>query len=236
VHAEPRIIVVLDDLSDQQALSLLEQLKPTKCRVKIGKELFTRYGPNLVREIHARGFSIFLDLKYHDIPNTVALACRAAAELGVWMINVHASGGLAMMQAARAAVAEFGDQRPLLVAVTLLTSLTATDLEMLGIPESPENWVLRLATLTQKAGLDGIVCSAQEAQALRKAFPTNFCLVTPGIRLAESKADDQQRIMTPQAAIAAGADYLVIGRPITQAADPAGVLERIRLETTSKSV
>jgi orotidine-5'-phosphate decarboxylase len=236
VHAEPRIIVVLDDLSDKQALSLLEQLKPTECRVKIGKELFTRYGPTLVREIQARGFQIFLDLKYHDIPNTVALACRAAAELGVWMINVHASGGLAMMQAAGAAVAEFGDQRPLLVAVTMLTSLTSTDLDMLGIPESPENWVLRLATLTQKAGLDGIVCSAQEAAVMRKAFPKNFCLVTPGIRLTESKADDQQRIMTPQAAIVAGADYLVIGRPITQAADPASVLERIRLETISKSI
>ena len=225
----PRIIVALDFPSAPSALDMAARLDPTLCRVKVGKELFTATGPALVETLAARGFGVFLDLKFHDIPHTVASACKVAARLGVWMMNVHASGGRAMMQAAREALDE-ASQRPKLIAVTVLTSLGQDDLVNIGMQGSVDETVLRLARLAQSAGLDGVVCSAQEAQVLRTACGSAFNLVTPGIRLADIAADDQKRVMTPRAAIDAGADYLVIGRPITQAADPVAVLQRIQRE------
>jgi orotidine-5'-phosphate decarboxylase len=231
--SDPKIIVALDYPSAQAALDMAARLDPALCRVKVGKELFTAAGPALVESLVARGFGVFLDLKFHDIPNTVAGACKAAARLGVWMLNVHASGGCAMMQAAHEALAT-QKQRPKLIAVTVLTSLSLSDLADIGIEGRPEAAVLRLARLAQGAGMDGVVCSAQEARALRVACGPNFNLVTPGIRLADAQSasdhNDQKRVMTPRAALAAGADYLVIGRPITQAADPVSVLQRIQRE------
>jgi orotidine-5'-phosphate decarboxylase len=225
----PRVIVALDYASAAEALSFAERLDPARCRVKVGKELFTVAGPVLVEQLVARGFDLFLDLKYHDIPNTVASACRSAAKLGAWMINVHASGGRAMMMAAREALAGLA-QPPKLIAVTVLTSLGAEDLRETGHSESPEALVERLARLSAASGMDGVVCSAQEAPRLRAACGLQFCLVTPGIRLADAEQDDQKRIVTPRAAIAGGADYLVVGRPITRAADPLAVLDRINAE------
>jgi len=226
MHQQPRLIVGLDLADKIKALSIVDQLNPTFCRVKVGKEMFTRYGPPLVETLIAKGFDVFLDLKYHDIPNTVAKACIAAAELGVWMISVHAAGGSNMMNAAREALDKLG-HRPLLIGVTVLTSFSQQDLTEVGFVGTPEENVLRLATLTQQSGLDGVVCSAQEAVRLRQAFGENFCLVTPGIRLLGDDIHDQQRVMTPQQAVDAGADYLVIGRPVTQAVDPGGVVEQI---------
>ena len=226
---DPKIIVALDYSSAQPALNIAARLDPASCRVKVGKELFTAAGPALVEALVARGFGVFLDLKFHDIPNTVASACKAAARLGVWMINVHASGGRAMMQTAREALAAETHQ-PKLIAVTVLTSLGESDLADIGMQGSPADAVLRLARLAQSAGLDGVVCSAQEARALRAACGAGFSLVTPGIRLADTKQDDQRRVMTPRAALDAGADYLVIGRPITQAADPITLLQRLLRE------
>lgn len=229
--SDPRIIVALDYPEAPAALALARRLDPRRCRVKVGKELFTAAGPDLVRQLQALGFGVFLDLKFHDIPNTAAQACAAATRLGVWMLNVHASGGEGMLVAAREAVAKTATQagvpRPLLIAVTVLTSLGAGDLAAIGIPASPEDQVLRLARLTRNSGLDGVVCSAREAPALRKACGADFKLVTPGIRPAGTDANDQVRVMTPEAAIAAGADYLVIGRAITGAADPAAALDAI---------
>ena len=226
---DPRIIVALDYADAHAAQAMAARLDPVLCRVKVGKELFTAAGPALVEGLAARGFGVFLDLKFHDIPNTVAGACKAAARLGVWMMNVHASGGRDMMQAAREALA--GTSRPpKLIAVTVLTSMAQSDLADVGINGRPEEAVLRLARLAQAAGLDGVVCSAQEARALRAACGAGFNLVTPGIRPAEGAQDDQKRVMTPRAAVNAGADYLVIGRPITQAADPVAMLLRIRQE------
>lgn len=228
----PRIIVGLDFADAARALALVDRLDPAACAVKIGKELFTAEGPGLVRACTARGFRVFLDLKYHDIPNTVAQACAAATRLGVWMLNVHASGGAAMLAAARDAVdrtATAIDQPPpLLIAVTVLTSLAGPDLEAIGVVSSPEAQVLRLAKLAQSHRLDGVVCSAQEAAGLRAACGPRFLLVTPGIRLEGGDAHDQARIATPQGAIRAGADYLVIGRAITQADDPRSALAAIR--------
>ncbi len=221
VDPGPRIIVALDFADPEQALALAERLPAGHCRVKVGKELFTRGGPQLVRRLVDGGHAVFLDLKFHDIPNTVAGACRAAADLGVWMVNVHASGGPAMLAAAREALPPGG---PLLIAVTVLTSLDAAQLRAVGIDASPEAQVLRLAGLTRDAGLDGVVCSAREAPALRQAMGPGFCLVTPGVRPAGSARDDQQRVMTPADAIRAGADYLVVGRPVTKSDDPEGVL------------
>ncbi len=233
---DPKIIVALDYATAQPALEIAAQLDPALCRVKVGKELFTAAGPVLVETLAARGFGVFLDLKFHDIPNTVASACKAAARLGVWMMNVHASGGRAMMQAAREAIAG-NAQRPKLIAVTVLTSMSDSDLADIGMQGSAQDAVLRLARLAQAAGLDGVVSSAQEASALRAACGAGFNLVTPGIRLAEVTStlaqDDQKRIMTPRAAIEAGADYLVIGRPITQSADPIATLQRIQRETSA---
>jgi orotidine-5'-phosphate decarboxylase len=207
-------------------LHLASQLNPSHCRLKIGKELFTAAGPQLVGELMAEGFDVFLDLKYHDIPNTVAKAVKAAADLGVWMVNVHASGGRRMLEAAREAV-DASSNSPLLIAVTVLTSMTKEDLLSIGIDIEPAEQVMRLANLTKDAGLDGVVCSALEAQGLKAALGKEFCLVTPGIRPIGASADDQRRIVTPEEAMDNGSDYLVIGRPITQAADPAAVCEAI---------
>ena len=221
------VIVPLDFPDAQAALALAARLDPTLCRVKVGKELFTAAGPDVVLRLQERGFEVFLDLKFHDIPNTVAGACRSAARLGVWMLNVHASGGEAMMRAAREAIAGAA-KPPLLIGVTILTSLADADLARVGFAGSvPEN-VERLARLARGCGLDGVVCSAQEAPLLRRAAGAGFKLVTPGIRLAGAAADDQSRVVTPVEAIRLGADYLVIGRPITQSKDPVATLESIR--------
>lgn len=226
---DPRIIIALDYADPAQALDLVRRLEPGACRLKVGKELFTRAGPALLERLTRLGFDIFLDLKFHDIPNTVASACAAAADLGVWMVNVHASGGRRMLEAARERL-EQASQRPRLIAVTVLTSMGATDLEEVGIPVSPEQQVLKLARLSASAGLDGVVCSAAEAAVLRREMGSQFCLVTPGIRPAGVSGDDQRRITTPAEAMVNGSDYLVIGRPITQAEDPPGVLATINAE------
>ncbi len=224
--SDPRVIVALDFSAAEQALAFAARVDPQACRLKVGKELFTAAGPALIEKLMHRDFEIFLDLKFHDIPNTVAGACKAAARLGVWMLNVHALGGRAMLEAARDALAH-AKQRPLLIAVTVLTSMDAQDLQEVGIDGEPAAAALRLAKLAQLSGLDGVVCSAQEAAMLKRECGMEFCLVTPGIRLSGSIKDDQQRVMTPATAIAAGADYLVIGRPVTQADDPAAVLAAI---------
>ncbi|MFP4280780.1 MAG: orotidine-5'-phosphate decarboxylase [Halochromatium sp.] len=226
---DPRLIVALDFASAEAALALADRLDPRRCRVKVGKELFTRAGPAVIERLVHRGFEVFLDLKYHDIPNTVAAACAAAAELGVWMLNVHASGGLTMMQAARERL-ESLPQRPLLIAVTLLTSLDDADLAAIGCPGRACDRVAVLAELSAQAGLDGVVCSAHEVSDLRARLGPDRLLVTPGVRPAESARGDQKRVMTPSQAIAAGADHLVIGRPITAAADPQAALSAIEAE------
>ncbi|MBD8104975.1 orotidine-5'-phosphate decarboxylase [Erwinia persicina] len=221
------IVVALDYADRNNALAFIDQIEPGSCRLKIGKEMFTRFGPQWVRDVQQRGFEVFLDLKFHDIPNTTAHAVAAAADLGVWMVNVHASGGARMMTAAREALVPFGKDAPLLIAVTVLTSMDADDLRGLGIELSPAEQAGRLARLTQQCGLDGVVCSAQEARHFKQAIGQTFRLVTPGIRPAGSDAGDQRRIMTPRQAQLAGVDYMVIGRPITQSADPASTLRSI---------
>lgn len=226
---ESRIIIALDYSDVEQALKLTRQLDPARCRLKVGKELFTRAGPSLVGRLVAQGFPVFLDLKFHDIPHTVARACLGAADLGVWMLNVHALGGLSMLQAAREALANVPSP-PLLTAVTVLTSMDQKALGQIGLGGTPEDNVLRLARLAQQAGLDGVVCSGQEAPTLRHALGTPFLLVTPGIRPAGAASEDQQRVLTPREALAKGADYLVIGRPITAAPDPMAALEAIEAE------
>ena len=224
------IIVALDFSSERETLQLVDQLEPALCRLKVGKELFTRCGPSLVKRLVDKNFDVFLDLKYHDIPNTVAQACVAAADLGVWMLNVHALGGERMMQAARQALLSKDTAEhhsPLLIAVTWLTSSGQVELDALGIKATPEEMVVRLASMAKNTGLDGVVCSAQEAPLLRRSMGDEFLLVTPGIRLAGSVQDDQCRVVTPEQAIADGASYLVIGRPIIQAKDPCKVLRTI---------
>ena len=230
-----RILVALDYPNADQALAMARQLDPNVCRVKVGKELFTRCGPSIVESLQALGFDLFLDLKFHDIPNTVAKACAAAAELGVWMVNVHASGGRRMMEAAREAVEvhSASSRRTKLIAVTVLTSMERSDLVEIGLDLDPIDQVKRLAALTQKSGLDGVVCSAQEASALRQQAGSDFELITPGIRPADSDQGDQRRIMTPSQAIVAGSTYLVIGRPITGAADPAVAAAAIQAEVSA---
>jgi orotidine-5'-phosphate decarboxylase len=227
----PRVIVALDFANPIHALALADRLDPAACALKVGKEMFVVAGPEPVRWMIERGFRVFLDLKFHDIPNTVAQACAAATRLGVWMLNVHAAGGRAMLEAARDAVAQTAAERgtppPLLIAVTVLTSLSDADLHDTGVHRSAAHQALGLAQLTSACGLDGVVCSAVEAPVLRAALPAGFRLVTPGIRLAGSTKDDQARIITPEAAVANGADYLVIGRPITQAPDPLAALSAI---------
>ncbi|HEX9302691.1 MAG TPA: orotidine-5'-phosphate decarboxylase [Casimicrobiaceae bacterium] len=229
--ADPRVIVALDFANPMHALALADRLDPAACALKVGKELFVVAGPEPVRWMIARGFRVFLDLKFHDIPNTVAQACVAATRLGVWMLNVHAAGGRAMLESARDAVAataaEEGRAQPLLIAVTVLTSLADDDLRATGISGTADEQALNLARLAAGCGLDGVVCSAVEAPALRSALGSTFKLVTPGIRPAGSAKDDQARTITPEAAIANGADYLVIGRPITQAPDPLAALASI---------
>ena len=220
------IIVALDYTSTNAALSLADQLDPTLCRVKVGKELFTREGPSVVKALQTRGFEVFLDLKFHDIPNTVASAVHAAADLGVWMVNVHASGGRRMMTAARERLQQH-NYSTLLIAVTVLTSSERSDLAEIGLDVEPIIQVQRLAKLTDECGLHGVVCSAQEATLLRAAHAQPFALVTPGIRPVGSASDDQRRVMTPKQAVDVGVDYMVIGRPITQAANPIATLQAI---------
>ena len=229
--SHPRVIVALDFANPMRALSLADRLDPHDCGLKVGKEMFVTAGPEPVRWMVARGFNVFLDLKFHDIPNTVAQACAAATRLGVWMLNVHAAGGRSMLKAARDAVAasaaEAGLERPLLVAVTVLTSLDQTALHDTGIDIDAGRYALKLAALTRDCGLDGVVCSAIEAPSLRSAFGPDFALVTPGIRPGGSTRDDQVRIVTPEQAVEGGANYLVVGRPITGAADPVEALAAI---------
>ena len=227
VDTKGPLIVALDFDTATEALDLVDLLDPDTCRVKVGKQLFTREGPAILKALGARGFDVFLDLKFHDIPNTVANACVAAAEQGAWMVNVHASGGSRMMVAARDALAKLSNP-PKLIAVTVLTSMAPEDLFETGTPASPMERVLLLAELAQQAGMDGVVCSAQEAQQLRARLGPDFDLVTPGIRFPEDNVGDQRRVLSPSDALAAGANYLVVGRPITAASDPAGALERIR--------
>lgn len=220
------VIVALDFDQPEKSLEFARKLDPSLCQVKIGKELFTASGRSLAESLIAMGHKLFLDLKYHDIPNTVASACKIAAQMGVWMVDVHTLGGKRMMMAAREAIDSCA-HKPLLIGVTVLTSMEKEDLEEVGITHSPEEMVLRLAKLAQNSGLDGVVCSAQEAQILRKNIGSDFILVTPGIRLNTETQDDQRRIMTPKAAISSGATYLVMGRPITKADDPIATLIQI---------
>ena len=229
IDTDKPLIVALDFPDAVAALALADRLDPAQCRVKVGKELFTGAGPRIVRDLNTRGFAVFLDLKFHDIPNTVAGACRAAAELGCWMMNVHAAGGAAMLNAARTALGDAPD-RPLLIAVTVLTSIDEATLRAVGVGGSIAEQVLRLAALSAAADLDGVVCSPLEITALRAARGADFKLITPGVRPAASDQDDQVRIATPTAAIAAGASYLVVGRPVTQAADPLVALAAINRE------
>ncbi|OAN18296.1 orotidine 5'-phosphate decarboxylase [Photobacterium jeanii] len=224
---DPKVIVALDYPKLDDALAFVDRIEPGSCRLKVGKEMFTYFGPDFVRKLHDRGHSVFLDLKFHDIPNTCSRAVAAAADMGVWMVNVHASGGERMMTASREILEPYGKDRPLLIGVTVLTSMEASDLAGIGIQREPQEQVLNLANLTKNSGLDGVVCSAQEASMLKTQLGQEFKLVTPGIRPAGSAAGDQRRVMTPVEAVQAGSDYLVIGRPITKAADPAAVLAEI---------
>ena len=220
------IIVALDAKSQYDALAIADQLDPSLCRVKVGKELFTHEGPSVVKALHNQGFEVFLDLKFHDIPNTTAQAVCAAADLGVWMVNVHASGGRKMMETCVERL-KTGNYQTQLIAVTVLTSMGREDLRDLGLDIEPFEQVKRLAKLTQDSGLDGVVCSAQEAKMLRQDLGQNFALVTPGIRPEGSNADDQKRIVTPKQAMLDGSTHLVIGRPITQSENPSQMLKDI---------
>ncbi|MGP5373050.1 orotidine-5'-phosphate decarboxylase [Psychrobacter alimentarius] len=220
------IIVALDNMSMKASLTLADQLDPALCRLKVGKELFTRCGPTIVQALHQRDFDVFLDLKFHDIPNTTAQAVLAAADLGVWMVNVHASAGLEAMSLSKQRLLD-GNFETLLIAVTVLTSMDKAALAQTGITVALDEQVSRLAQLTKQAGLDGVVCSAQEAKVLKTLCGHDFKLVTPGIRLPEDSSDDQKRICTPKQALDDGSDYLVIGRSITQALDPAAKLQKI---------
>ncbi|WNC70861.1 orotidine-5'-phosphate decarboxylase [Thalassotalea psychrophila] len=225
--SDAKVVVALDFAKQNDALSFIDKIQPSDAKLKVGKEMFTHFGPQFVTSLVDRGFDVFLDLKFHDIPNTVAKAVSAAADLGVWMVNVHASGGSKMMSQAKLALDSYKNDAPLLIAVTVLTSMSSDDLVELGINTTPEQHVMNLARLTQQAGLDGVVCSAQEAKMLKTNLGSDFKLVTPGIRPVGFAVDDQKRIMTPPQAIDLGVDYLVIGRPITKAKDPHQVLQDI---------
>jgi len=227
-----RIIVALDYADARSATVLVDRLQPSACRLKVGKELFTASGPEFVAMLVKRGFDIFLDLKFHDIPNTVAQACKAAAALGVWMLNVHALGGRTMMQSAREAIGT-ASSRPRLIAVTVLTSMAEKDLHEVGIDAAPFDEALRLAALAKECGLDGVVCAAHEAGAVRSQLGEAFLRVTPGIRLPGDPAGDQKRVMTPRQALESGSSYLVIGRSVTRAAQPLEVLARINSEVAA---
>lgn len=227
----PRIVVAMDFDNADDCFQMAKRLSPQYCRLKVGKELFTACGPRVIEQLMRLGFEVFLDLKFHDIPNTVAKAVKAAAQLGVWMVNVHASGGQRMMVAAREILEQHAmhhtGHKPLLIAVTVLTSFDSHDFQSMNVQGSLEEHVLHLATLTKNSGLDGVVCSAREAHVLRTHFGSDFCLVTPGIRLESSPVDDQKRTLTPHSAIVAGSSYLVIGRPITQSHDPVATCKAI---------
>ena len=227
--SEPRVIVALDYPSADEAHSFVSQVHPAQCRLKVGLELFTAAGPRFVAGLVKQGFDVFLDLKYHDIPTTVARACAQAAQLGVWMLSVHALGGRTMLRSARETI-DRANRRPLLIAATLLTSHTARDIADIGLTDDIGSGVRRLAELARETGMDGAVCAPREAATLREQFGRKLILVTPGIRPAGAPGNDQQRAMTPAEAIAQGADYLVIGRPITRAADPQAALEEINRE------
>jgi orotidine-5'-phosphate decarboxylase len=227
--AEPRVVVALDYPQAEQALAFADQVTPALCRVKVGKELFTRAGPAVVQALVQRGFDVFLDLKFHDIPNTVAGAVRAAADLGVWMLNVHALGGPRMLQAAAEARQSAGHE-VLLIGVTVLTSMDAAQLHAVGLQASPEAVAAQLAALSAEHGMDGVVCSAQEVAMLRTNLPGEFVYVTPGIRPAGAPTGDQHRIVTPREAVQTGASYLVVGRPVTQSDDPCQALLTINAE------
>lgn len=229
-NIDPKVIVALDFATEAQALKLVDGLDPTMCRLKVGKEMFTHMGPSFVKSLENRGFGVFLDLKFHDIPNTVARAVAAAADLGVWMVNVHASGGPRMMEVAVKALEPYGAKRPLLTAVTVLTSMDEEQLRAVGITCPLEEQVLRLATLTRDCGLDGVVCSAREAAMLRQHLGQDFKLVTPGIRPRNAEVGDQIRVVTPADAIKLGSSYLVMGRPITKALDPIAALKAVNAE------
>lgn len=229
----PKLIVALDIDNKNEALDLIDQLDPASCTLKIGSEMFTLWGPIFVTQVINRGFKVFLDLKFHDIPHTVARACKAGAELGVWMLNVHASGGLEMMQAAVKALEPYGANRPILVAVTVLTSFAADDLVSIGVERPLLTHVGDLAQLANAAGLDGVVCSSYEVKKIKELCGQDFLTVTPGIRLPDNSSDDQSRIMTPKQAIDEGSDYLVIGRPITRASNPASSVREILLSIKS---
>ena len=224
-----RLIIALDFATAEQALTFVKDLQPSQCKLKVGFELFVAAGPEFVRHLVQRGFAVFLDLKFHDIPNTVASACKAAAQLGVWMLNVHASGSVTMMQAAKAALADLPNP-PKLIAVTVLTSMDKAQLASTGIQLEPFEQVQYLAKLAQDSGLDGVVCSAQEAALLRVQLGDEFLLVTPGIRPEGSDKGDQSRVMTPRQAKQAGVSYVVVGRPITQAAEPQAVIAQINAD------
>lgn len=223
----PQILVAMDFDNTKSCLEMADRLSPELCRLKVGKELFTAAGPQVVEGLMKKGFDVFLDLKFHDIPNTTAKAVKAAAELGVWMVNVHASGGERMMVAARNELEKRAGENPLLIAVTVLTSMEQSDLKQVGIEREPQEQVLHLASLAKASGMDGVVCSAMEASMLNREMGSEFCLVTPGIRPANAVADDQRRIVTPADAVAAGSHYLVIGRPITQSEDPVATCRAI---------
>ncbi|AWX15732.1 orotidine-5'-phosphate decarboxylase [Mergibacter septicus] len=224
---DTKVIVALDYETEREAMQLVDQLDPSQCRLKVGKEMFTTLGTQFVKQLQARAFDVFLDLKFHDIPNTVARAIRSAADLGVWMVDMHASGGLRMMEEAKKILEPYGKDAPILIAITVLTSMEEADLLQVGINNSPMEHVIRLARLSHRAGLDGVVCSPQEVEVLREHCGKDFKLVTPGIRPQGYQLGDQRRVMTPLEAVQVGADYLVIGRPITQAADPVTVLAEI---------
>lgn len=224
------IVVALDYPTMVQSIEMAKRLDPNQCRVKVGKELFTTAGPVILDELHKLGFDIFLDLKFHDIPNTVANAVSAAAKAGVWMVNIHASGGRRMMEASANALQQLSDNKTLLIAVTVLTSMDQSDLVEIGIDATPEQHVKRLAALAKSSGMDGVVCSAQESSMLSTELGKDFVLVTPGIRPAGSDQGDQKRIMTPAQAMAAGSHYLVMGRPITQTSDPIAVLTQANMD------
>ncbi len=228
-NASSPILVALDYPDMAQAMAMAERLDPSICRVKVGKELFTRCGPAIIEALQKKDFQVFLDLKFHDIPNTTANAVAVAAELGVWMVNVHASGGRRMLEACVDRLSTYS-QRPLLIGVTVLTSMQREDLQGIGLDASPIAHVERLAALSKQAGLDGVVCSSHEVSSLKLALGEQFKLVTPGIRPLDAALGDQKRVMTPAQALAAGSDYLVIGRPITQAHDPDKALRNILAE------
>ena len=230
---ENKIIVALDFDSSSRAVDFVDNLDPESCRLKIGKELFTAAGPHLVEALIKKNFDVFLDLKFHDIPNTVGSAVKVAAELGVWMLNLHISGGSAMMKSAMDAIHSLEGRKPIVIGVTVLTSISSVELSEIGIGSDLKEQVVKLARLAYQSGLDGVVCSAEEAKLLRNSMPADFILVTPGIRREQDAVGDQKRVITPSQAIRNGSDYLVVGRPITHATSPSAALAAFYSEIAS---